>query len=210
MPGRGERILMMRTMEAVTQSACALLKAYLALFPLESAHLRLLQEQLEQGNVNVLLRSTMRGHITTSMAVFDPVARKVLLIAHGIYKDWMPAGGHYELDPSLWLSAAREVLEETGVHVGPLDWNGTDSAAIPLDIDTHPIPANAKKGEGDHVHHDFTFVATASSDLPLAPQLAEVNAVDWVRVEELRNSPLARVRRLGTKLERAFPAATGH
>ncbi|KVP96757.1 hypothetical protein WJ97_12825 [Burkholderia ubonensis] len=198
------------TMQAVTRSARDLLKAYLALYPGEALRLIQLHEQLEQGNANVLLRSTMLGHITTSMVVFDPVTRKVLLIAHGIYKDWMPAGGHYELDLSMWLSAAREVLEETGVVVVQMNWHGADSAGLPIDIDTHPIPANEKKGEGDHFHHDFTFVATASSDVPLVPQLDEVNAVDWVFVEELRNSPLERVRRLGAKLEAAFPATAGN
>ena len=201
---------MNQTMEAVARSARHLLKEYLTLYPGEAARLIQLHEQLEHGNVNVLLRSTMLGHITTSMVVFDPVTRKVLLIAHGIYKDWMPAGGHYEFDLSLWLSAAREVLEETSVVVTQLDWHGAGSAALPIDIDTHPIPANPKKGEGDHFHHDFTFVATASSDVPLVPQLAEVSAVNWVLVEELRNSPLERVRRLGAKLEEAFPAIAGH
>lgn len=200
---------MKQTMEAVARSARDLLKAYLARYPGEAARLVQLRAQLAQGNADVLLRSTMLGHITTSMVVFDPETRKVLLIAHGTYKDWMPPGGHYELDLSLWLSAAREVLEETSVVVAPLDWYGAGSAALPIDIDTHPIPANAKKGEGDHFHHDFTFVATASSDVPLVPQLAEVNAVDWVLVDELRNSPLERVRRLGAKLEEAFPAVAG-
>jgi 8-oxo-dGTP pyrophosphatase MutT (NUDIX family) len=199
---------MSHAMTAVARTARHLLTTYLDMYPGESQRFDLLRAQLEQDNPAVLVRSTMTGHITTSMVVFDPVTRKVLVIFHGTYQDWMPSGGHFELDPSLWLSAAREVLEETGVIVQQLDWGGTGSAMHPIDIDTHPIPANPKKGEGAHFHHDFTFVATASADVPLMPQIEEVDAAAWVDLAELHKSQLERVRRLAAKLEAAFPAAS--
>ena len=197
------------TLTKVARSARGLLAAYLAHFPGEAARYALLLAQLEPGDTSVLRRWTMRGHITTSMVVFDPVTRKVLLAHHGIYREWMMPGGHYEDDLSLWLSGAREVLEETGVVVSEMDWCGPHSAALPIDIDTHPIPPNPAKGEGDHFHHDFTFVATASSSTPLRPQLAEVDEARWFDLAEMHRSPLPRVRRIAAKLEHAFPLTAG-
>jgi 8-oxo-dGTP pyrophosphatase MutT (NUDIX family) len=194
------------TMIAVVRATRDLLSAYLAGYPEDAARLTQLREQLALGNPDILARSTMAGHITTSIVVFDPATRKVLLIFHGTYKDWMPAGGHFEMDISLWLSALRELFEETGVVADALDWCGVGSAMLPVDIDTHPIPANPKKGEGAHFHHDFTFVATASSLVPLVPQVEEVAEADWVHLSVLHKSPLERVRRLGARLEAALPA----
>jgi 8-oxo-dGTP pyrophosphatase MutT (NUDIX family) len=198
---------MSHSLNAVARAAREVLSAYLELYPGEAQRFDLLRAQLEQDNPSVLVRSNMTGHITTSMVVFDPVTRKVLVIFHGIYRDWMPSGGHFEMDPSLWLSAAREVHEETGVVVAELAWSGRGSTYLPIDIDTHPIPENPKKGEGAHFHHDFTFVATASSDVPLVPQTEEVDAADWVDLAQMHKSKLERVRRLAAKLEKAFPAS---
>ena len=198
---------MSHTLSAVARAAREVLTAYLELYAGEAPRFDLLRAQLEQDNPSVLVRSNMTGHITTSMVVFDPVTRKVLVIFHGIYQDWMPSGGHFEMDPSLWLSAAREVLEETGVVVTELAWSGSGSVYLPIDIDTHPIPENPKKGEGAHFHHDFTFLATASSHVPLVPQMEEVDAAVWVDLAEMHKSQLERVRRLAAKLEKAFPAS---
>lgn len=189
------------TQRAAYKSIEPMVREYAQRFSAEAQGLTQLRAQLAAGNANMLERSTMAGHVTTSMLVVDVKARKVLLIAHGIYRDWMPPGGHFEGDLSLWLSAAREVLEETGIVVHALDWDGFVGTEMPVDIDTHPIPENPKKGEGDHFHHDFTFLAAGDSNTPLTPQIAEVDDVKWRPVEDLRASPLERVRRLGTKLE---------
>ncbi|MFY2597475.1 hypothetical protein ACOTHJ_15075 [Achromobacter xylosoxidans] len=56
---------------------------------------------------------------------------------------WLPPGGHREPDAtSLYQSAAREVLAETSLVLGP------DPYMPLLDIDTHPIPARPSKNEG--------------------------------------------------------------
>ncbi|KWU17757.1 hypothetical protein AS149_13635 [Burkholderia cenocepacia] len=184
----------------MAQSAIDALRAYRTRFPEEASLLVQAEAQLDSAQPDVLLRSNMTGHVTTSMLVVDPAARKVLLIAHGIYVNWMPPGGHFEPAASLWASAAREVLEETGVTALHVDWAGVGSREQPLDIDTHPIPTNPKKREGAHFHHDFTFVGVASSADPLTAQEEEVDGVQWVPFEDLQQSPLDRVRRLGAKL----------
>ena len=48
------------------------------------------------------------------------------------------------------------------MHIGryvPLDAGNPD---LPVHIDTHHIPANPKKNEPPHYHHDFRYVYIAS------------------------------------------------
>jgi 8-oxo-dGTP pyrophosphatase MutT (NUDIX family) len=188
------------TPEALVATAAQLaLHQYLATFPEERGALAHAVSQFSEGGADILLRSTMAGHVTTSALVYDPEYDKVLLIAHGLYLAWMPPGGHFEFPGSLWDSAAREVFEETGAVAKVWMWK--QGVVLPLDIDTHPIPAQPAKNEGPHFHHDFTYLATASSLLPLKLQEEEVDGAEWVSRAELSRSPLARVQRLGRKLD---------
>jgi hypothetical protein len=147
------------TPEHVVQSARAMLARYLAHFPGETQALHAMRSQLEEAGLDALVRSTMRGHLTTSALVYDPDADKILLIHHRAYNLWLPPGGHYEFPSSLWESAAREVLEETAAVALLHDWCARKG--IPLDIDTHPIPAYAPRGEGEHLSGDC-FIAGPS------------------------------------------------
>ncbi|MEJ7674420.1 MAG: hypothetical protein WKF59_17420 [Chitinophagaceae bacterium] len=38
------------------------------------------------------------------------------------------------------------------------------SANVPLDIDSHYIPANKNKNEQEHVHHDFRYLFVYNGD----------------------------------------------
>jgi 8-oxo-dGTP pyrophosphatase MutT (NUDIX family) len=170
------------TQEAVVQSARQVLARYLEHFPLEREALSAMYSQLEEEGLGTLVRSTMRGHLTTSSLVIDPAVEKVLLIHHKAYSQWLPPGGHYEFPGSFWGSAEREVLEETAARAFLHNWCA--SKGIPLDIDTHPIPANASKNEGPHFHHDLTYLAVASSETWVKPQEEEVNDAVWVPYAE--------------------------
>ena len=188
-------------MSAIHAETQRTLRLYLEANPEETLRLQALREQLASGR-DIFVRSNMTGHVTTSAAVLNPEGTKVLLIDHRVLKKWLPPGGHYEGPGGLWESAMREVAEETGiVDAVPHPW--MLEHGIPLDIDTHGIPANSMKNEGAHFHHDFGFLAVAAEDSTLHAQLAEVHAVKWAPVRALRVSPDARVRLLFTKLERA-------
>ena len=94
-------------------------------------------------------------------------------------------------------SALREVAEETGVaglRPHPA-WTG-----LPLDIDSHPIPANPRKQEPAHWHHDYAYLAVADADAPLQAQQVEVHAAAWLPLERLSESPNARLRTVAAKL----------
>jgi len=176
-----------------------LLRLYYARFPAETVRHAVLMGQLSEGD-DFFARTNMRGHITTSASVLNPSATKILLVHHRIFRKWLPPGGHYESPGSLWESALREVAEETGVRdVAPHKWM-TSNGAIPVDIDTHPIPPNQSKAEGAHLHHDFRFLAVADDTLPVLPQLEEIHEVRWVSIAEMGASPDERVRALHSKL----------
>lgn len=172
-------------------------KAYLMRHPQEHDRLRALAGQLAD-DPDVFARSNMAGHITSSVLVFDPGRSKVLLIHHKVYDAWMQPGGHVEPDSTdLLASGLREVHEETGLPaagVRPL------LQGRALDIDTHAIAARPAKGEGEHRHHDFLFVAMATQPFEPTPQIEEVHGVAWVPVDDFLAIPGRRMRHLVPKL----------
>ena len=158
---------------------------------------QLVSRQL-QSDEHAFARSNMTGHVTSSAAVLNPAGTKILLIDHVVLKRWLVPGGHYE-GGTLLESAVREVEEETGVaNAVQHPWLATHG--IPLDIDSHDIPANPAKGEGAHVHHDFMYLLEASEDSELTVQMVEVHAARWAPVQELLDSGDRRVRLVHSKL----------
>jgi len=182
------------------------LSGYLTSFPEERPALAALSEQLSEEPFDQLVsRGNMRGHLTSSALVLDPAKGRVLMIFHIMANRWLQPGGHFELAAGtlsasqLATSALREVAEETGLlcaELAPLD--GGNSS--PLDIDTHAIKANPKKNEGAHVHHDFLYLATASSEAPLKAQESEVSCARWAPLSTLKDIPDARFARVYQKL----------
>lgn len=189
--------------------AQAILRAYMAQrFPEEGPRLLALAEQLAEDEADVFSRANMRGHITTSAVVLDVEAEQLLLIHHKTLDRWLQPGGHFEpsdaADPLL-ASALREVAEETGLTLlrPHPDWTDPASGlALPFDIDSHAIPANAGKQEGPHWHHDYAYLLLADAAQGLSPQIAEVHAAAWVPLTELAQLPDQRMRVLGEKLLR--------
>ncbi len=170
------------------------LELYLQRFPAEAARVAALRIQLKEDDAD------MRGHVTTSALVLDPTLQHALMIEHRVLKRWLQPGGHYEAGQSLWESALREVREETGLSA--LGAHLVFGHAIPLDIDSHAIPANPRKGEAAHWHHDYAYLVIAPRDEEaLAPQLSEVSGVAWRPLAELcAESEEARFRGLPAKL----------
>ncbi len=171
------------------------LDRYLARYPAEAPSLVGLRAQLLDGFADPFARSNMRGHVTTSAFVLNAAFTHALLIHHNFFDKWMQPGGHYELEEkalapgafSLWNSAYREVLEETGIVCAFRD--PALGPPTPMDIETHAMGANPAKGEGAHVHHDFVYLMVAQGNFAPTALLTEVKAARWV--------PLSNVLQLG-------------
>lgn len=144
-----------------------ILARYLEVFPSENQRLEVfglfLRETTEPAQL--FHRKNFNGHITASGFVLSADCKKLALVNHKFLQRYLQPGGHVEAtDENVLAAAQREILEETGIevcahvpyHADPL---------LPVDIDTHEIPANPKKNEPKHWHHDFRFVFRAGRDV---------------------------------------------
>ncbi|WP_243373081.1 NUDIX hydrolase [Microvirga solisilvae] len=157
----------------------------------------ILRRQIENGE-DIHSRSTFPGHVTTSAFILDGTGRRILLIHHRSLARWLQPGGHYEVPETLQASALREAFEETGVPNLTLDpWHA--ASGLPIDIDSHLIPARPQKGEPEHWHHDIRYVVRAEEGA-VRPDLVEVHEAAWRDVAELEGiapEALRNMRKLG-------------
>ncbi len=146
-------------------------------------------------------RKTLAGHVTSSAVVLDSEGRALLLL-HARLQQWLQPGGHVEpSDHDAPAGALREAREESGL---PDLFLETDAEGGPLllDVDVHPIPANDRRQEPAHWHHDLCFLArtTQAQQARLDPE--ESQGLRWIREAELRDLPLDLVTR--RRLLKAF------
>jgi 8-oxo-dGTP pyrophosphatase MutT (NUDIX family) len=160
-------------------------ESYLQLFPHEADRLRSLRDLL-QTDLDIASRATSPGHLTASGIVFDLRDKHFLLIHHNALDRWLQPGGHLEPGELPPAAARREVREETGVTPDVL-LSRLQSFAVPIDIDSHHIPANPRKGEPAHTHHDFRFVFSIDRAMHhITHQEEEVAAALWMQTTDPR------------------------
>lgn len=161
-----------------------------------SDNLALLLERMAAGD-RLDDRRTFPGHLTTSAVVLDRAGGSILLVLHRATGRWLQPGGHWEAAPDFAASARREAEEETGVRDLVLHpWHAAHGG-LPVDIDTHAIPARPAKGEPNHWHFDMRFVFLAPDPAPLVAQADEVAAAAWRPLPELASICPRVTRRLG-------------
>ena len=132
------------------------LKAYRAQYPHDAARMQSTQSLLAMPDI--ISRSNMVGHVTASILVLNPEKNAVLTIHHKHLNKRLNPGGHIDEEGNPFDAAVREGEEEVGLPANSVTPVKTwDSTSCALDIDAHPIPANAKKTEGDHFHHDIVY-----------------------------------------------------
>ncbi|MGO4525208.1 NUDIX hydrolase [Microvirga sp. 2MCAF35] len=143
----------------------------------------ILRRQIEAGD-DIHSRRTFPGHVTTSAFILDQTGRRILLIHHRSLERWLQPGGHYEPPDDLPVSALREAIEETGMHDLVIDpWHG--ETGLPVDIDSHSIPARPERDEPEHWHHDIRYVVRAWEHDVLRPDLREVHGAEWRGLQDL-------------------------
>ena len=158
----------------------------------------ILRRQIESGD-DIHSRRTFPGHVATSAFILDRAGRRILLIHHRSLERWLQPGGHYEPPDDLMGSALREAVEETGMHDLVIDpWHL--ESGLPVDIDSHRIPARPERDEPEHWHPDIRYVVRASEDEVLRPDLREVHGAAWRDLQDLESMApqgLRNMRRLG-------------
>ena len=114
------------------------------------------------------------GHLTAS--AFVTHGASLLLIWHTKLERWLQPGGHVDAgDADLRAAATRELQEEAGI---------ADARCRGLlDVDVHEIPANPKRGEPAHLHHDVRFWFEVESDAATAG--SDAGDVRWVALADV-------------------------
>lgn len=161
------------------------IESYLLLYPHEIARLKSLHDLLDTG-LDISSRATTPGHLTSSGIVFDPRDKHFLLVHHNMLERWLQPGGHLEAGELPYEAARREVREETGITPETL-LSRVPAFAVPIDIDSHSIPANERKGEPAHTHHDFRFAFSIDRALHrITFQEEEVADAVWMELDDPR------------------------
>ncbi len=187
------------SLESPRAQARVELGRYRAWFPAEAGYLTPLEIQLATEQDDVLSRRNMRGHITTSAFVLDSSARKALLIHHRLQNRWLQPGGHFA-GGTLWASAVAKAVEETGIRDPRLHgWSAVQGC--PLDIASETIAARPARGEQAHVHHDFAYLMSGHSGLPLTERSEKAFDARWVSLAVLEELGDPRLCRIVGKLE---------
>ena len=177
---------------------------YLRLFPEERTKLGILEQQLLERDKLLCDRKNLTGHLTASALLLNKTGDATFLIYHNFLKLWLQPGGHLDPMELPVHGALREFREETGirnVHLHP--WHAVNN--IPFDMDTHAIPPNEKKGEGNHFHHDFQYLIVFDedhdADESIQIDLNEVSQYRWVPFDELiEKDHDARLKRVAAKV----------
>ena len=93
-------------------------------------------------------------------------------------------GGTAEENESIKDTVLREVLEETGIsNMECVSISGDIN--VPFDINSHYIPANEKKHEDGHYHHDFRYLFIINRLEDITIDYNESNDYKWVSVSSL-------------------------
>ena len=121
---------------------------------------------------DVLTRKNLLGSLTASAFVVDDKMEKTLIVNHNIYEGYFYPGRHADGEDNLLKVAIREVEEETGLIVKPVN-------DVPISIQTLPAKSHYRKGEfvPSHTHYDFLYLL-----------MVEKESMDSIRIQSYENS----------------------
>jgi len=164
------------------------MESYVPFNDLEAKHKNNILKFLHEDDNN-FERSNVKGHITGSAWLLNEDKTKVLLNHHRKLDKWMNFGGHADGDADILSVAIREAQEESGIE------NILSIADCIFDIDVHVIPANATKGEPEHLHYDIRYLLwTPDQDYVLSHESINLKWVDMKEaLQMLKSDSLVRM-----------------
>lgn len=163
-----------------------IIKKYLEVFPEEKERQSKLIKYLEKNDDSQIVDyNNFEGHITASGFIYSLEEKKLLMIFHKKAQCYLNSGGHSDIeDESPLITAKREIQEETGIT--DLKTIGiTDDEVIPIDIDTHIIPYDAKRNLPEHYHFDFSYFFVVDKINNVEIEKEEVDNYKLVNIEDL-------------------------
>ena len=123
--------------------------------------------------------------IDFTVSILVVLENRVLLVHHKKLNQWLPLGGHIELDEDPEIAAHREALEESGLEIEiigerpPVTGNGTKALISPRFLDIHRI-------SDSHEHIGLIYLAKPKTGI-LKLSTEEHHDIKWFRWEELDN-----------------------
>ena len=139
------------------------------------------------------------------VSVFVVHRRRVLLVYHKKYKEWLPLGGHIEPDEDVEQAVYREIQEESGLRVKILApkpniaHRGVKIMPTPSYVDAHKISKT-------HKHIAFVYFGISKSDRVRLHQ-REHREYRWLDRNALENSSLKLTRSIRFYCLEALDAA---
>lgn len=136
--------------------------------------------QMIDRNPDVLKRSSLSGHLTSSVFIMNAKRTKVLLGFHNIYQSWGWFGGHHDgMDDCLEV-ALKEAKEETGIAFFE------EIKDEPISLDVITVNNHIKNGEyiPDHLHLNVTFGLVTSEKQIFTYNQKEHSGLQWFGVDE--------------------------
>jgi len=166
-----------------------IIEKYLEIFPEEKERQGKLIKYLKKyEDLEIVNCNNFEGHITASGFIYSLQDKKFLMIFHKKAQCYLNSGGHSDLeDESPLETAKREIMEETGI-TDLRTIRITDEEVIPIDIDTHIIPYDAKRNLPEHYHFDFSYFFVVDKIENVKIEEKEVDNYKLVNIEELYNN----------------------
>lgn len=136
-----------------------ILKTYTSAFPEETKRQSQFEVVVKKENQGSLLsRGNMAGHVTASGILIWRSKSKVLLVRHTGLGDFYQPGGHFEQGGETPLQVAKRHIAKALPNSSLQHFQTHLDPAVPIDIDTHYIPACGELNEGRHVHYDLKYL----------------------------------------------------
>ena len=138
------------------------------------------------------------------VSVFIVRGDKVLLVYHKKYDEWLPIGGHIELDEDPEIALFKEIREECGLKVRVLAskpsiaHRGVKPILTPSYVDVHRITRT-------HKHIAFVYFGTTTSDRVKLHE-REHREFRWVGGDELGSRELRLTKSIRFYCEEALKA----